>query len=42
MSFNIETDRDKQFVIIEFEVDSWSDISTGKTKALVFPRHLKE
>ena len=29
------------FVIIEFETDSWSDINTGKTKALVFPRHLK-
>jgi phosphohistidine phosphatase len=29
------------FVIIEFDTDSWSDITTGKTKALVFPRHLK-
>jgi phosphohistidine phosphatase len=29
------------FVIIEFDVESWSDISTGKTATMVFPRHLK-
>ncbi len=30
------------FVIIEFDVDAWSDISTGKTATTVFPRHLKK
>ncbi|MBT8261400.1 MAG: histidine phosphatase family protein [Bacteroidia bacterium] len=30
------------FVIIKFPVDSWSEITTGKTKTLLFPRHLKE
>jgi phosphohistidine phosphatase len=29
------------FVIIEFDVEKWSDISTGKTATMVFPRHLK-
>lgn len=29
------------FVIIEFDVERWSDISTGKTATMVFPRHLK-
>ncbi len=29
------------FVHIRFEVDSWKDITTGKTKEIVFPRHLK-
>ncbi len=29
------------FVIIEFDEASWSQISTGKTAAMVFPRHLK-
>ena len=29
------------FVIIEFDVDAWSKISTGKTATMVFPRHLK-
>ncbi len=29
------------FVIINFDVASWSEISTGKTIAMVFPRHLK-
>ena len=29
------------FVIIEFDVDAWRDISTGKTATMVFPRHLK-
>ncbi|MCW5520788.1 histidine phosphatase family protein [Aureitalea sp. L0-47] len=30
------------FVIIEFDTTSWSEINTGKTKTLVFPRHLKD
>jgi len=30
------------FVMLEFDVDSWSDISTGETKEMVFPRHLKD
>ncbi len=30
------------FVVIKFPVDSWSEITTGKTKTLLFPRHLKE
>jgi phosphohistidine phosphatase len=30
------------FVIIRFPVDSWKDITTGETKALIFPKHLKE
>ena len=30
------------FVIIKFPVDSWSEITTGETKTLLFPRHLKE
>lgn len=30
------------FVIIEFDVTSWSAISTGKTTSMVFPRHLKK
>ncbi|MDX1462745.1 MAG: histidine phosphatase family protein [Marinirhabdus sp.] len=30
------------FVIIEFDEESWSDISTGKTTSMVFPRHLKK
>lgn len=29
------------FVIIEFDVNAWSEISTGKTVTTVFPRHLK-
>jgi len=29
------------FVIIEFDDDSWSEVSTGTTKKMVFPRHLK-
>jgi len=29
------------FVIIEFKVNSWSAISTGKTTEMVFPRDLK-
>lgn len=29
------------FVIIEFDVEAWSEISTGKTATMVFPRHLK-
>jgi|TARA_R110002020_G_scaffold4110_4_gene18309 phosphohistidine phosphatase len=30
------------FVIIEFDVEAWQDISTGKTTTMVFPRHLKK
>jgi len=30
------------FVMIKFPVESWSEITTGKTKTLLFPRHLKE
>jgi len=30
------------FVIIEFNVEAWQDISTGKTATMVFPRHLKK
>ena len=30
------------FVIIEFDEDSWSYISSGKTTTIVFPRHLKK
>lgn len=30
------------FVMIKFPVDSWKDITTGKTKSMIFPRHLKE
>ena len=30
------------FVMIKFPVDSWKDITTGKTKAMIFPRHLKD
>ncbi len=30
------------FVMIEFEADSWAGITTGKTKKIVFPRHLKD
>ncbi|MAN59854.1 MAG: hypothetical protein CMC08_08485 [Flavobacteriaceae bacterium] len=30
------------FVAIEFEEDSWDQISTGITKHAVFPRHLKD
>ena len=29
------------FVMITFDEDSWADISTGQTKKLLFPRHLK-
>ena len=29
------------FVMIEFDDDSWSEVSTGTTKKMVFPRHLK-
>ncbi len=29
------------FVMIEFDEDKWSDISTGKTKKTIFPRDLK-
>ncbi|PVW13791.1 SixA phosphatase family protein [Marixanthomonas spongiae] len=29
------------FVMIEFDVDDWNDVSTGTTKEMVFPRHLK-
>ncbi|NND88507.1 MAG: hypothetical protein HKM28_04590 [Flavobacteriaceae bacterium] len=29
------------FVMIDFEVDSWKDISTGSTVKMVFPRDLK-
>jgi phosphohistidine phosphatase len=30
------------FVMLKFDVDSWNDITTGKTKKVVFPRHLKD
>ena len=30
------------FIIIEFDTDSWRDISQGKTVTTVFPRHLKQ
>lgn len=30
------------FVALQFEVDSWSKITTGKTTKVVFPRHLKD
>jgi phosphohistidine phosphatase len=30
------------FVVIKFPVDSWSEITTGETKTLLFPRHLKD
>jgi len=30
------------FVIIQFEEDSWEDISVGTTLKAIFPRHLKE
>ncbi|RDK85318.1 SixA phosphatase family protein [Marinirhabdus gelatinilytica] len=29
------------FVILEFDIDDWSQVSTGKTTTMVFPRHLK-
>lgn len=29
------------FAAIEFDTDSWKNITTGSTKHLVFPRHLK-
>ncbi|RFN58271.1 SixA phosphatase family protein [Marixanthomonas ophiurae] len=29
------------FVMIEFDEDNWKDVSTGTTKKMVFPRHLK-
>lgn len=29
------------FVMIEFDIDSWSKITTGRTMKTVFPRHLK-
>ncbi|WP_339696301.1 histidine phosphatase family protein [uncultured Marixanthomonas sp.] len=29
------------FVMIEFDEDDWKDVSTGTTKKMVFPRHLK-
>jgi len=29
------------FVMITFPVESWKDITTGKTKKILFPRHLK-
>lgn len=29
------------FVKLKFKEDSWNEITTGKTKKLVFPRHLK-
>ncbi len=29
------------FVMIEFDEEKWSDISTGKTKKTIFPRDLK-
>jgi len=29
------------FVQIEFETDSWANLSKGKTKAMVFPKHLR-
>jgi phosphohistidine phosphatase len=30
------------FVIIQFEEDSWENISVGTTLKTIFPRHLKE
>ncbi len=29
------------FVMIEFDIDDWKDISTGRTVKIIFPRHLK-
>tara|TARA_R110000850_G_scaffold277086_1_gene422339 strand:- start:64936 stop:65421 length:486 start_codon:yes stop_codon:yes gene_type:complete len=29
------------FVQIDFDTDNWKDLSKGKTKAMVFPKHLK-
>tara|TARA_R110002124_G_scaffold254044_3_gene419505 strand:- start:6528 stop:6977 length:450 start_codon:yes stop_codon:yes gene_type:complete len=29
------------FVVIEFDEENWSDISTGRTMKIIFPRHLK-
>lgn len=29
------------FVQIEFDTDSWANLSKGKTKAMVFPKHLR-
>lgn len=29
------------FVQIDFETDDWSNLSKGKTKAMVFPKHLR-
>ena len=30
------------FVMIEFDEDDWNNVSTGVTKKMVFPRHLKK